>query len=188
MIVIVTIILFMCDNNIMHADKHKQLFIHLPCGQILCYKFRRNVNTSIKLKTLTNFVHCKTGVPKVMIKLLFRNIQIQTNEDIEILPSEANVHLKLDLFGGQECDTCGINNATMYCSDCNQFFCSECCDRVHRHPKHTSHNPSPTDKGNDSTEILSQASSNCSDDNFCSQANISFHDAILVATLQKNLA
>ena len=120
-----------------------------------------------------------------MIKLLFRNVQIQTNKDIEILPSEANIHLKLDLFGngGQECDTCGINNATMYCSDCNQFFCSECYDRVHRHPKRTSHNPSPTDKGNDSTEILSQASSNCSDDNFCSQANISFHDAILVAAL-----
>ena len=131
-----------------------------------------------------NFVHSKTGIPKIMIKLLFRNKQIQANKDIDMLPSEANIYLKLDLFGGQDYDICGINNATMYCSDCNHFFCSECCDRVHRHPKRTTHNPSPIDKGNNSTEILSQTSSIATDDdNFCSQANISFHDAMLVATL-----
>ena len=119
-----------------------------------------------------------------MIKLFFKNKQIQTSKDIDKLPSEANIHLKLYLFGGQDCDICGVDNAILYCSDCNQFFCSECCDRVHSHPKCTSHNPSPTDKGNDSTENLSQTSSNATDDdNFCSQADISFHDAMLVATL-----
>ena len=167
-----------------HTDKRKQLFIHLPCGQILCYQFKKNIGTSQKLETLANFVHSKTGIPKVVIKLFFKNKQIQTSKDIDKLPSEANIHLKLYLFGGQDCDICGVDNAILYCSDCNQFFCSECCDRVHSHPKHTSHNPSPTDKGNDATENLSQTSSNATDDdNFCSQADISFHDAMLVATL-----
>lgn len=168
----------------MHADKHKQLFIHLPCGQILCYKYKRNASNSQILETLINFIHSKTGVPKVTIKLIFRNVRIQTKKDIEMLPSQANIHLKLALFGGQDCDICGINNATMHCTDCNQYFCSECCDRVHSHPKRTNHSPSSTDKANSSTEILSQTSSNGTDDDtFCSQANISFHDAMLVATL-----
>ena len=83
-----------------HADKRKQLFIHLPCGQILCYQFKKNIGTSQKLETLANFVHSKTGIPKVVIKLFFKNKQIQTSKNINKLPSEANIHLKLYLFGG----------------------------------------------------------------------------------------
>ena len=51
----------------MHADKHKQLFIHLPCGQILYYKYKRNARNSQILETLINFIHSKTGVPQVTI-------------------------------------------------------------------------------------------------------------------------
>ena len=119
-----------------------------------------------------------------MIKLFFKNKQIQTSKDIDKLPSEANIHLKLYLFGGQDCDICGVDNAILYCSDCNQFFCSECFEFTVTQNVLTSHNPSPTDKGNDSTENPIQTSSNATDDdNFCSQADISFHDAMLVATL-----
>ena len=68
---------------------------------MLCYLFKENIGTSQKLETLANFVHSKTGIPKVVIKLFFKNKQIQTSKDIDKLPSEANIHLKLYLFGGR---------------------------------------------------------------------------------------
>ena len=115
-----------------------------------------------------------------MIKFVFQNKLLQTSKDIESLPLEANIHLKLGLFSGQDCDICGIASAALYCSDCNQFFCSECCGRVYHHPKRISHNPSTCaidTSTNKSTERLSQTSTNAmDDDNFCSQADISFHD------------
>ena len=45
-----------------------------------------------------NSIHSKSSVPKV-IKFIFRNVRIQT--DIEILPSQANIHPKLALSGGK---------------------------------------------------------------------------------------
>ena len=109
---------------------------------------------------LKHFVCSKTGVPKTVLKFLYQNKQIKTNGDIESLPMECNIHLKLGLFGGQECDVCGSTSATMYCSDCDQLFCVECCCRVHSHPKRTSHHPSTIGASNSTnTENLSQAGS-----------------------------
>ena len=173
----------------MHAEKGKQLFIHLPCGQILSYKLRKNIlscathNIPI-VDNLKRFVCSRTGIPRTVVNFLHQNKQIRTNGDIERLPMECNIHLKLGLFGGQECDMCGSASATMYCGDCDQHFCVECCSRVHSHPKRMSHQPSAT--GANSSENLSQVSSASEvteDDIFCSQSNISFHDAMLIATL-----
>ena len=178
--------------NFMHADKGKQLHIHLPCGQILCYKLQKSVHdtqTSV-VDHLKSHVSSRTGIPKPAIRLLYRNRQISTSGDVELLPSECNIHLQLGLSGGQECDMCGITSATMYCGDCDQLFCIECCSRVHSHPKRMSHHPSrsaiESDASNNTTDNLSQASSNSEateNDSFCSQSNVSFHDVMLIATL-----
>lgn len=120
----------------MPADKGKQLFIHLPCGQILSYKLRKNILCASHkpiVDNLKRFVCSQTGIPKTVIKFLYQNKQIRTNDDIDSLPMECNIHLKLGLFGGQECDMCGSTDATMYCGDCNQLFCVDCCSRVHSH-------------------------------------------------------
>ena len=38
---------------------------------------------------------------KLVAKFLFQNKLILTEDDIALLPSEANIHLKVDLFGGR---------------------------------------------------------------------------------------
>ena len=50
------------------TDKYRQLFIHLPCGLVLCYKVKNSIQAVEQLK---DFVQSKTGMPKVMTKFLF---------------------------------------------------------------------------------------------------------------------
>ena len=75
---------------------------------------------------------------------------------------------------------------TMFYDKCNQVFYPECCSRFHSHPKRTSHHPSAIDAANNTSDNLSQANSTSEatdNDTFCSQSNISFHDAMLIASL-----
>jgi len=141
------------------------------------------VKNSIQaVEQLKDFVQSKTGMPKVMTKFLFQNKLIQMDHDIASLPSEANIHLKVDLVGGQNCELC-FTTATMYCSECKQYFCTECCDRFHSHPRRNNHSPTATDTSQYSTESLSQASSATDDGKFCCHSDISFQDAMLISTL-----
>ena len=66
---------------------------------------------------------------------------------------------------------------------CKQYYCTEYCDRFHSHPRRNNPSPTATDKSQYSTERLSQASSATDDGKFCSQCDISFQDAMLIATL-----
>lgn len=139
---------------------------------------------------LKNYVSSRTGIPKTAVKFLYRNKLISTSDDVERLPLECNIHLQLGLSGGPECDLCGITSATMYCDKCNQLFCPECCSRFHSHPKRMSHHPSATDATNNISDNLSQASSTSEateNDTFCSQSNISFHDAMLIAKFSRKI-
>ena len=170
---------------LVHTDTCKQLFVHLPSGQVICYSFNQSNTEQLQLCVLQNFVERTTGIPKILMKFVFQCKQIQTSDDFSSLPSGANVHLKLGLLGGHNCDLC-FASATMHCHACNQFFCSQCCERFHTHPKRNSHTPNELGTNLSSPPTCSnQSSSHDSDDDasFASNSDVSLHDAMLIATL-----
>ena len=156
----------------------------MPNGQVICYSFKQGNSEHLTLCVLKSVVERRTGIPKNMMKFLFKNKLVQTRDNLASLPSGANVHLGLGLLGGHNCDMC-FATATMHCGSCNQFFCSECCERFHTHPKRISHTPSVVATNLSSSQCFSQSLSNDSDDDasFASNSDISLHDAMLVATL-----
>lgn len=87
----------------------------------MCCSFNESDIERLQLCVLQSFVERRTGIPRGLMKFMYQNKQVQTRDSLISLPSGANLHLKLALLGGHNCDMC-FASATMHCEACDQFF------------------------------------------------------------------
>ena len=82
-------------------------------------------------------------------------------QTVNELPKEPHIiiDLKFRLLGGPNyfCDVCD-DPAVFTCFQCNQVTCTECCNRVHKHPKRNSHPPVQVETHQSTVGSLSCAS------------------------------
>lgn len=106
------------------------------------------------LKNLKN-IFAKTGIHPTSQKLMYNN-KIITDQTLLDIVCGGNLLLTLGLHGGSgECDIC-FSDGSFMCADCNnQITCKDCCDRVHKHPRRSHHQPIP---------VQTQAVENMSDE------------------------
>ena len=115
------------------------IYVRSPDGPwITC----RLVSRMAAFKELQQQICTHTGISPDVQQLLYGNKLIQSSSDVERLPNEATITLKLKLLGGGNCDICYSNSVLHVCDECDQTLCTECNDRVDQHPKRTLHKTS----------------------------------------------
>ena len=157
------------------------------CPLIAC----RLVSRMAAFKELQQQICAHTGISPDVQQLLYGNKLIQSSSDVERLPNEAAITLKLKLLGGGNCDICYSNSVLHVCDECDQMLCTECNDRVHQHPKRMHHKTSliPASQ-TQACPAEVHCSTSCSldsqeeDDTWLSPSTDKlFSDAFLIATL-----
>ena len=93
------------------------------------------------LQQLREQVHAKSGIPPNLQHIYHTNHVINDCHALQNLPNESNLTINVGIKGGgKECDVC-FDKGQYFCSKCNQNLCTDCNNKVHRHPKRANHSP-----------------------------------------------
>ena len=99
-----------------------------------------------KLSDLKRKIHRRTGIPPSNQHLYHGNKRLSSQEALNNLGDQANLHLMFWLCGGKnECDVC-FDEGQFFCSECKQHLCAECNRQIHKHPKRVNHLPQPIEQ------------------------------------------
>lgn len=120
-------------------NAQKLFFIRAPDSNATysCY-----VGDNCKISTLQSMITEKLGIPQCHQKLYSCGKHLSDDHQLVSLPSGSNIDLLIHLKGGgSNCEIC-YEAGEYRCEQCSQnILCKECCDRMHKHPSRTSHNP-----------------------------------------------
>ena len=131
--------LFNKTSIVTPAEFKGVIYVRSPDGPLITCRL---VSRMAAFKELQQQICAHTGISPDVQQLLYGNKLIQSSSDIERLPNEATITLKLKLLGGGNCDICYSNSVLHVCDECDQMLCTECNDRVRQHPKRTLHKTS----------------------------------------------
>ena len=83
----------------------------------------------------------ETGIPEKCQRYIY-NRSLITERNISAILDGSTLMLSLALKGGADnCEIC-FDHGTHVCKDCHEkLFCSDCCNKFHKHPSRSSHSP-----------------------------------------------
>ena len=164
----------------------KHIFVRSIDGSLTTCRLK---SSTASLKELQLQVYATTGIPPELQQVLYGTKLLQSQSDLQDLPDEATVSLKLKVVGGGNCDICYSAGLLYECAECDQLLCTECKDRVHRHPKRAHHEITPVVESAEPitepwcSDLYTHSSQDEYDMTPSPSTEKSFADALLVATL-----
>ena len=79
-------------------------------------------------------------VPVHMQRMLYGGKLLKSDYDVISLPHGVTISLIIMLCGGgSNCDICYETGSLHVCSECDQVLCTDCNNKVHKHPKRSHH-------------------------------------------------